>query len=97
MSMSEPKSVSEVMPLPESVSESVSEVKKIPMSVSESASDTDSDTNSCPKSCPCPPNSDVFYTFETIGPSGVLTQDDIKFDEKSRYSLYIVRKLFSLH
>ena len=63
-SMSE--SVSEVYKNLVSVSESESEVKTFPgsesvpevpknvVSVSKSASDTDSDTNSCPKSCPCP-------------------------------------------
>ena len=36
------------------VSEFVSEVPQNLVSVSKSASDTDSDTNSCPKSFPCP-------------------------------------------
>ena len=43
-------SASEVMPLPEFVSE----VSEKVVSVSESASDMDSVTNSCPKSYPCP-------------------------------------------
>ena len=51
------ESVSEVSENLVSVSESVSEVSKNFVSESESASDTDSDTSSCPNSCPCPPNS----------------------------------------
>ena len=64
LSESVSESVSEVSENLVSVSESVSEVSKNFVSESESASDTDSDTSSCPNSCPCPPNSAVrFFKF----------------------------------
>ena len=89
LSESVSESVSEVSENLVSVSESVSEVSKNFVSESESASDTDSDTSSCPNSCPCPPNSANDYINELIDNEiGQLIEEEINLVENCNLYTY---------